>query len=59
MEIETSRNGTTPDLIPDPEVVRDRLKNLFAEARALRGLLRISERVKQQQQQTQTMGGRK
>jgi hypothetical protein len=34
---------TPLDSIPTPDLIRDRLARLFAEARLLRGLLRLAE----------------
>jgi hypothetical protein len=35
-------------LIPDPELIRDRLNDLFAEARLLRRLLRVAVDARRQ-----------
>jgi hypothetical protein len=35
------------DAIPDPERIRDRLSDLFAEARLLRRLLRVAIDIRQ------------
>jgi hypothetical protein len=40
----SSNSAQSPiDSIPPPNLIRDRLTKLFAEARLLRGLLRLSE----------------
>jgi hypothetical protein len=43
--------------IPPQEVIRDRLTNLFAEAKLLRKLLRLSERRDRMRVQARQRGG--
>jgi hypothetical protein len=44
---------TSPlDYVPDPELVRDRLSQLFAEAALLRSLLRLAERKERLKEST-------
>lgn len=42
--------------LPDPERVRDRLAHLFAEARLLRRLLRLSEEAREERRTADRQG---
>jgi hypothetical protein len=46
------------ECIPDPERIRDRLSQLFAEARLLRSLLRVAEQRRRQSQRQEVRHGR-
>jgi hypothetical protein len=42
------------DSLPEPERIRDRLSDLFVEARLLRRLLRLSQAVRDERREPQT-----
>jgi hypothetical protein len=46
------------DALPKPDVIRDRLQGLFAEARVLRSLLRLTNRIDEIRRQAEKFASR-